>query len=90
MSEAQAASDFGDVCRRSNADHDLSHLYAAVVSARVAERLGRATRPPGGGLRSNGDRLTTALVAYTTALEGYGLPVPPVIRDELRLRRALP
>ncbi|MFK4086940.1 hypothetical protein ACI2LF_22715 [Kribbella sp. NPDC020789] len=86
----RSLTELGDVCRRSNADQDLSHLYAAVVSARVAERLGRATRPPGGSLRSNGDRLTTALVAYTTALEGYALPVPPVIRDELRLRRALP
>lgn len=86
----RSLTEFGDVCRRSNADHDLAHLYAVVVSARVAERLGRATRPPGGGLRTNGDRLTTALVAYTTALEGYALPVPPVIRDELRLRRALP
>lgn len=32
----------------------------------------------------------TALVAYEEALERYGLPVPPAIRDELRLRRALP
>ncbi|MET7277311.1 hypothetical protein ABZS29_03695 [Kribbella sp. NPDC005582] len=89
MSELRGA-ELGDASRRSNADHDLSHLYAAVVSARVAERLGRGARPPGGGVRSNGDRLMTALVAYEEALERYGLPVPPVIRDELRLRRALP
>ncbi|TCO22315.1 hypothetical protein EV652_110301 [Kribbella steppae] len=75
--------------RRSTADHDLSHLYAEVVTARAAEQLTRSTKRPDDNIRSNSRRLTASLSAYASALEGYRLPVPRAIRDELRLRRRL-
>ncbi|WP_327637545.1 hypothetical protein OHB24_03865 [Kribbella sp. NBC_00482] len=69
---------------------DLSHLFAEVVSARAAERLARGPRRQGDNTRSDASRLATSLRAYARALEKYRLPVPPVIRDELRLRSGLP
>jgi len=75
--------------RRSTADHDLSHLYAEVVTARAAEQMTRSTKRPDDNIRSNSRRLTASLSAYASALEGYRLPVPRAIRDELRLRRRL-
>jgi hypothetical protein len=75
--------------RRSTADHDLSHLFAEVVTARAAEQLTRTTKRPDDNVRNNSRRLTASLVAYAEALESYRLPVPRAIRDELRLRRRL-
>jgi hypothetical protein len=75
--------------RRSTADHDLSHLYAEVVTARAAEQLTRSTKRPDENVRNNSRRLTASLSAYASALEAYRLPVPRAIRDELRLRRRL-
>ena len=70
---------------------DLSHLFAEVVSARAAERLARVgPRRQGENARSETGRLATSLRAYARALEKYRMPVPPVIRDELRLRSGLP
>ncbi|TDW15793.1 hypothetical protein [Kribbella kalugense] len=75
--------------RRSAVDHDLSYLLAEIESARAAERLARGSRHPGDTFRSDAARLASSLGAYARALEGYRLPIPPVIRDELRLRQGL-
>jgi hypothetical protein len=74
---------------RSTADHDLSHLLAEVIHARTAEQLSRTTKRPDDNVRTNSRRLTASLSAYASALEGYRLPVPRAIRDELRMRRRL-
>jgi hypothetical protein len=80
-----------DVGRRSVMNDDLSHLFAEVVSARAAERVARGgPRRQGENARSDTGRLALSLRAYARALEKYRLPVPPVIRDELRLRSGLP
>jgi hypothetical protein len=79
-----------DVGRRSVVNDDLLHLFAEVVSARAAERVARGPRRQGDTVRSEGGRLALSLRAYARALEKYRLPVPPVIRDELRLRSGLP
>ncbi|TDD17664.1 hypothetical protein E1218_27435 [Kribbella turkmenica] len=85
----QPLSGLPSVRRRSSADHDLSCLYAEVLTARAADQLTRCTPRPGDNVRRNAGRLTASLGAYAGALEEYGLPVPAVIRDELRLRRRL-
>jgi hypothetical protein len=78
----------GGAARRSAADHDLDRLFAEIRSARVADRQARGQRRP--DVPSRGaSRLALSLGAYATALEQYRLPVPPVIRDELRLRSGL-
>jgi hypothetical protein len=74
---------------RSSADLDLSHLLTEVTHARLAEQTTRTTKRPDDNVRTNSRRLTASLVAYVNALEGYRLPVPRSIRDELRLRRRL-
>lgn len=78
------------VTRRSAADHDLSCLFAEIRSARAADRQARGERRTNAPSHRDATRLALSLVAYTTALERYRLPVPPVIRDELRLRSGLP
>jgi len=77
------------VQRRSSADHDLSQLFFEVSCARAAERVARCAQRTDSTCRSDSLRIAAALGAYTTALERYGLPVPPGIRTELRLRRGL-
>ncbi|TCC32304.1 hypothetical protein [Kribbella sindirgiensis] len=76
--------------RRSAADHDLHCLFDEITSARVADRQARGQRRPDTPSRRDTARLALSLVAYARALERYRLPVPPVIRDELRLRSGLP
>lgn len=75
---------------RSAADHDLSQLFAEVISARAADRQARGRLRWDDPFRSDAYRLALSLRAYARALEAYRLPVPPVIRDELRLRSGLP
>lgn len=75
---------------RSAADHDLRCLFDEITSARVADRQARGQRHPDSPSRGDAARLVLSLVAYARALEQYRLPVPPAIRDELRLRRGLP
>ncbi|GAA3148883.1 hypothetical protein JOF29_001116 [Kribbella aluminosa] len=74
---------------RSVADQDLLQLLARVASAREAVRQGRGAPSRDDAFRRNCGQLAASLVAYATALEHYRLPVPPDIRDELRLRRRL-
>lgn len=76
-------------CQRSAADHELSQLFAAIRSARVADRLARRPLRPGELVAPGSARLTLSLGVYAKALEQHRLPVPPVIRDELRLRNRL-
>lgn len=78
------------VTRRSAADHDLCCLFAEIRSARAADRQARGQRRTNPPSHRDATRLESCLVAYTTALERYRLPVPPAIRDELRLRSGLP
>jgi hypothetical protein len=85
----QPAAALPSLRHRSSADHDLSHLLAEVMHARMAEQLTRTTKRPDDRVRSNSRRLTDSLSAYASALERYRLPVPRAIRDELRLRRRL-
>lgn len=75
--------------RRSSADHDLSHLFVEVTCAREADRVARCAPRTDVTFRSDSLRIIASLSAYTKALEGYGLPVPPGIHDELRLREGL-
>ena len=74
---------------RSAADLDLAHLLAEVRSARAADRVARSAGRRDDTFRSDSGRLAASLLAYAKALEGYRLPVPRTIRDELRLRRKL-
>ena len=85
----QPAADLPSLRHRSSADHDLSHLLAEVMHARMAEQQTRTTKRPDDRVRTNSRRLTDSLSAYASALERYRLPVPRAIRDELRLRRRL-
>lgn len=78
----------GGASGRSAADHDLGQLFAEIRSARAADRKARGQRRPDVPSHS-ASRLVLSLGAYATALEQYRLPVPPVIRDELRLRSGL-
>jgi hypothetical protein len=73
---------------RSAVDHDLAALFAELDAARAANQQARCSRPPD-HTQSKLDsmRLVTALRACASALERHRLPVPPAIRDEIRLRR---
>jgi hypothetical protein len=61
---------------------ELSAARAETKAERGAPRVGTA-----GGPRA--DRLLMSLEACARALAERNLPIPPSIRDELRLRRAL-
>lgn len=80
----------GGASRRFAADHDLLNLFAEITSARAADRQARNQRRPDVPSRSDANRLAMSLGAYAKALEQYRLPLPRVIRDELRLRTGLP
>lgn len=84
----RSSSVLGGASRRSAENDDLLYLFAEIRSARVADRRARGMRQDGTP-RSDAARLTSSLRAYARALEQYRLPVPPVIRDELRLRGSL-
>ncbi|MEU8221453.1 hypothetical protein [Kribbella sp. NPDC048915] len=80
----------GGASRRFATDHDLLDLFAEIMSARAADRQAREQRRPDAPSRINANRLALSLGAYAKALEQNRLPVPRVIRDELRLRSGLP
>ncbi len=70
------------------ADHDLAMVFADLKAARAADREARCSVPANrtnSGLDSSG--VLTALRACVTAFEQHRLPIPPAIRDEIRLRR---
>ena len=72
---------------RSIVDHDLAAVFADLDAARAADHEARCSIPP---VRNRSEldamRLITALRACAGALERHGLPVPRMIRDEIRLR----
>jgi hypothetical protein len=80
----------GGASRRCAMDHDLLALFAEIRSARAADRQARRQRLPNATSGGDANRLALSLGAYARALEQYRLPVPPVIRDELRLRSGMP
>lgn len=67
-------------------DAGLSVLLANLLAARAAltVELAHPGNRPGGEGRS---RLLTCLEAYSVALTARHLPIPPRIRDDLRLHR---
>lgn len=70
-------------------DITLGVIFAELNAARSANQLERGAPRVGavGGPRA--DRLLQSLEACETALTERNLPIPPAIRDELRLRRSL-
>jgi hypothetical protein len=72
------------------ADAGLAPLYDDLVAARAVVRDARRTpqRSPERSLLA-GAELLSCLEAYADALASRHLPVPPAIRDEIRLRRLL-
>jgi hypothetical protein len=75
---------------RSVVNYNLAELFADLAEARAADQQARCSRYRASN-RSKVDsmRLVTALRACAVALEQHRLPVPPPMRDELRLRRQL-
>jgi hypothetical protein len=68
-------------------DAGLRCLLADLVAARAAVA---ADPPPGRGERAGQHaRLLSCLESYVAALTARNLPVPPRIRDDLHLYRAL-
>jgi hypothetical protein len=70
-------------------DITLGVIFAELNAARSANQVERGAPRIGavGGPRA--DRLLQSLEACAAALGERNLPIPPSIRDELRLRRAL-
>lgn len=68
----------------------LATLASRVVLARADLKIERANTLGRTGIVGIAPReLLTCLEAYATALHTRGLPIPPGLRDELRLRRGL-
>jgi hypothetical protein len=72
---------------RSPSDITLGVVFAELSAARSANRVDRST--PRSSAGSHRDRLLISLEACAAALAQRNLPIPPSIRDELRLRRRL-
>ena len=71
------------------ADITLNALFTELTRARSENQVERGAPRLGtaGGRRA--DRLLQSLEACAAALEERRLPIPPSLRDELRLRRSL-
>ncbi|MGH3386324.1 MAG: hypothetical protein ACRDO1_17230 [Nocardioidaceae bacterium] len=67
----------------------LALLHADLVAARSALKSERCGPQVPSRARAAAEVLA-CLEAYEAVLTAEGLPVPPAIRDELRLRRSLP
>jgi hypothetical protein len=74
---------------RRPADITLSVIFAELTAAREANKAERGTPRVGTAGGPRADRLLLSLEACAHALAERNLPIPPSIRDELRLRRAL-
>ena len=74
---------------RSPADITLGMVFAELTAARSAHQLDRVSSRPVPAAGGRPDRLLTSLEACVAALAERRLPVPPALRDELRLRRRL-
>jgi hypothetical protein len=76
--------------RRLSPQPSLATLASRVVLARADLKIERASTLGRTGIVGIAPReLLTCLEAYATALQTRGLPIPPGLRDELRLRRGL-
>jgi hypothetical protein len=68
----------------------LATLASRVVLARADLKIERGATLGRTGIVGIAPReLLTCLEAYAAALLSRGLPIPPALRDELRLRRGL-
>jgi hypothetical protein len=74
---------------RSPSDITLCVVFAELSAARSANRVDRSTPRSAPSAGSHRDRLLISLEACAAALAQRNLPIPPSIRDELRLRRRL-
>jgi hypothetical protein len=74
---------------RSPSDITLGVVFAELSAARSANRVDRGSARSAPSAGSGRDRLLISLEACAAALAQRNLPIPPSIRDELRLRRRL-
>lgn len=86
--DRSAAPEEGDPDRRRPNDVDLPSLLVDLLTARAAvardATQGRNHRPS-----PERARLLACMEAYSAALTARRLPIPPRLRDDLRLHRAL-
>jgi hypothetical protein len=74
---------------RTPSDITLGVVFAELSAARSANLVDRGTARSAPSAGSRRDRLLISLEACAAALAQRNLPIPPSIRDELRLRRRL-
>jgi hypothetical protein len=79
----------GEPVRRTPSDITLAVIFAELTAARAANQAERGTPRIGNAGGPRADRLLVSLETCVRALEDRNLPIPPTLRDELRLRRAL-
>jgi hypothetical protein len=79
----------GEPVRRTPSDITLAVIFAELTAARAANQAERGTPRVGNAGGPRADRLLVSLETCVRALEDRNLPIPPTLRDELRLRRAL-
>jgi hypothetical protein len=79
----------GEPVRRTPSDITLAVIFAELTAARAANQAERGTPRLGNAGGPHADRLLISLETCVHALEDRNLPIPPTLRDELRLRRAL-
>lgn len=70
-------------------DITLGVVFAELTAARSANQQDRGTSRAAPSAGARPDRLLTSLEACAAALAERRLPIPPGLRDELRLRRRL-
>jgi hypothetical protein len=70
-------------------DITLGVIFSELSAARSANQQERGTPRLGTAGGPRADRLLLSLEACVSALTERNLPIPPGIRDELRLRRSL-
>lgn len=74
---------------RTPVDATLDVVFAELTAARSANQQDRGTARAAPSAGARPDRLLTSLEACAAALAERHLPMPPSLRDELRLRRRL-
>jgi hypothetical protein len=79
----------GEPVRRTPSDITLAVIFAELTAARAANQAERGAPRLGSAGGPRTDRLLVSLETCVHALEDRNLPIPPTLRDELRLRRAL-
>lgn len=87
--ESSTGSSKAEPVLRRPSDITLGVIFAELTAARSANQLDRGTPRRGVAADPRADRLLISLEACAAALTVRNLPIPPSIRDELRLRRRL-